>query len=87
MTSDEDRAATLWLRGSVQRLLGRSLEARASLTESLRLFEALRRREEVTNVRRELALLAVESNDLTAAREYLATLHETAGNYRVTPVL
>lgn len=84
---DEDRAGTLWLRGAVERMLGKSNEARVSLTESLRVFEALRRPEEVRNVRRELALLAVESNDLTAAREYLAAVHETIGEYRVAPVL
>jgi tetratricopeptide (TPR) repeat protein len=73
-TADDDRAGTLWLRGTIQRLLSRMDEARASLTESLRLFERLRRPDEATAIRRELALLAVESDDLVMAREYIAVL-------------
>jgi transcriptional regulator with XRE-family HTH domain len=84
---DEDRAGLLWLRGTIERLLGKSNEARSSLTESLRAFEVLRCAEEVRNIRRELALLAIESNDLTAAREYLAAVHEPVAEYRITPVL
>ncbi len=76
-TTEDDRAGTLWLRGTIQRMLGRGDEARASLTESLRLFERLRRSGEVTAIRRELALLAVESNDLAAAREYLSVLRQS----------
>lgn len=72
----EDRAATLWLRGAIQRMLGRMNDARESLTESLRLFEGLHRSEETKTIRRELALLAVESDDLATAREYLAELRE-----------
>jgi len=85
--TDEDGAATLWLRGTIQRLLGRGDEARASLTESLRLFERLRRSEETTAIRRELALLAVESNDLAAAREYLRVLRESPERYQVPATL
>lgn len=73
---ENDRADTPWLRGTIQRLLGRSDEARASLIESLRLFEGPRRSKEAKNVRRELAVLAIESNDLAAAREYLTVLRE-----------
>lgn len=75
--TDDDLASTLWLRGTIQRVLGRMDEARASLTECLRLFESLCRPDEVRSVRRELALLAVESNDLVAAREYLNVLRES----------
>jgi hypothetical protein len=48
--------------------------ARASLAESLQLFESFRRAEEAKTIRRELALLAVESNDLATARQYVAVL-------------
>lgn len=84
---DEDRAGRMWLRGTIERLLGKMSDARSSLMESLRLFELLRRSDEVKNIRRELALLAVESNDLTAAKEYLTTLHEAVADYRVMPLL
>ncbi|HEV2283432.1 MAG TPA: helix-turn-helix domain-containing protein [bacterium] len=80
--ADDDRASRLWLRGTIQRILGRLDEARASLTESLRLFESLRRSETAKAVRRTLALLAVESNDLAAAREYLSVLWESPQPYR-----
>jgi tetratricopeptide (TPR) repeat protein len=79
---DDDRASRLWLRGTIQRILGRLDEARVSLTESLRLFESLRRSERVKTVRRALALLAIESNDLAAAREYLSILWEAPERYR-----
>ena len=82
-TTEDDRASTLWLRGAILRRLGRTEEARVSLTESLRLFERFRRPEEVKAIRRELALLAVESNDLTAAREYLGGLRESSGSHHV----
>ena len=68
-------------------MLGRSDEARVSLTESLRLFERLRDSGEVTAIRRELALLAVESNDLAAAREYLSVLRESPERYQVPATL
>ena len=64
-------------------MLGRMDDARASLGESLRLFELLHCSEEVKGVRRELALLAVESDDLAAAREYLAALRESPDGRRV----
>lgn len=80
--ADDDRASRLWLRGTIQRILGRLDEARVSLTESLRLFESLRRSETAKAVRRALALLAVESNDLVAAREYLSVLWESPERYR-----
>ncbi len=86
-TTEDDRADTLWLRGTIQRMLGRTDEARASLTGSLRLFERLHRLEEVKTVRRELALLAVESNDLAAAREYLAVLWQSSDGHYVPAAL
>lgn len=80
---DDDRARTLWLRGTIQRALGRIDDARASLGEGLRLFELLRSSEEVKAVRRELALLAVEADDLATAREHLAVLRESSDGRRV----
>ena len=80
---DDDRAGTLWLRGTIQRVLGRMDDARGSLGESLRLFELLHRTEEVRAIRRELALLAVESDDLATAREYLAVLRESPAGHPV----
>ena len=85
--SGEDRAATLWLRGTIQRMLGLMEAARDSLTESLRLFDGLRRSDDAKTVRRELALLAVESDDLATAREYLAVLREASDAHRVPMVL
>lgn len=75
---EDDLADTLWLRGTIQRLLGRLKEAHNSLTESLRQFESLRRPEEAKAIRRELALLAVEADDLATAREYLAVLWDAS---------
>lgn len=83
----EDRAATLWLRGTIQRMLGRMDLARLSLMESLRLFDGLRRLGEAKTIRRELALLAVESDDLATAREYLAVLRETSEAYHAPVIL
>jgi transcriptional regulator with XRE-family HTH domain len=85
--TDDDRAGTLWLRGTIQRMLGRLDDARASLTEGLRLFESLRRAEEVKTIRRELALLAVESDDLATAREYIAVLRGAPESDHVATVL
>jgi tetratricopeptide (TPR) repeat protein len=86
-TTDDDRAATLWLRGTIQRLLGRLGDARASLSASLRLFEALRSAEELKMIRRELALLAVESDDLATAREYIAALRAVSESPQVPAAL
>jgi len=85
--AEDDRAATLWLRGTIQRLLGRPEDARVSLAESLRLFEALRRAEEIKMIRRELALLAVESDDLETAREYIAALRAEPQSHHVPAAL
>ena len=84
MTTDDDRAGALWLRGTIQRILGRVDASRGSLTESLRLFERLCRAEEAKTVRRELALLAVEANDLAAAREYLSVLWQAPDRSQIT---
>lgn len=85
--TEEDRAGTFWLRGTIQRLLGRMEEARTSLMESLRCFEILRQTEEVKTIRRELALLAIESDDLAMAREYIAALRAAPEPQHVPNVL
>jgi hypothetical protein len=87
MTNPAHPASTLWLRGTIERMLGRVSAARSSLSEGLRLFKLLQKLEEVKIIRRELALLAVQSNDLTAVREYLTVLHEAGGDYQFTPAL
>lgn len=73
------RAHTLRVRGSICRLLGRADEAQAALDESLRLLEELRRPDDARLVRRELALLAIESQDLAGACHHLKILWESSG--------
>lgn len=72
------RAHTLRVRGSICRVLGRADEARAALDESLRLLEELRRPDDARLVRRELVLLAMESQDLDTACHHLKILWESS---------
>jgi tetratricopeptide (TPR) repeat protein len=72
------RAHVLRVRGSICRLLGRADEARAALEESLRLLEELRRTDDARLVRQELALLAIEAQDVAGARRHLKLLWDEA---------
>jgi transcriptional regulator with XRE-family HTH domain len=78
-----ERAATFWLRGTAQRLLGHLDEARTSLNQGLGIFQRLGRADEAKAICRELAVLAVEAEDLATAREYLQVLRESPERYRV----
>jgi transcriptional regulator with XRE-family HTH domain len=79
---DEEQALTARVRGAAQCLLDRIEEARASLRGSLTLFERAGCAEDAAAVRRELALLAVEADDLAAAREYLDVLRQPSEPHR-----
>lgn len=81
LTDDGDRrerAHVLRVRGTICRLLGRVADARAALDESLRLFEELGRPHDAGLVRQELALLAIEAQDLAEAEYHLKLLREGA---------
>jgi tetratricopeptide (TPR) repeat protein len=73
-TDPWERAHALRLRGTLCRFLGRPGEARSALLDSLRLFEDLHRVHEAHLVRRELALLAIDAQDLAEARRLVRTL-------------
>jgi len=73
-----DRADYLRVRGMLCRLLGKADEARTALDESLRLLEATERDREIGVIRLELALLAIETRDLDAARHQLKMLRDSA---------
>lgn len=76
----QERPHILRLRGTLCRLLGRATESRAALEESLGLFEAMGRSHDVTVVRQELTLLALEAQDFAEARRHLKLLHEAIGS-------
>ena len=81
LSSDEghrDRADYLRVRGMLCRLLGKADEARAALDESLRLLEGTERDHDTALIRLELALLAIETRDLDAARHHLKMLRDSA---------
>jgi len=73
-----DRAEYLRVRGMLCRLLGKADEARAALDESLRLLEGTERDHDAVLIRLELALLAIETRDLEAARHHLKMLRDSA---------
>ncbi len=79
LTDNGDRreqAHVLRVRGAICRLVGRAAEARTALEESLRLFAELRRPHDVGLVRQELALLAIEVQDLVEAERQVKLLRE-----------
>ncbi len=69
-----ERAHLLRTRGTIFRILERREEAKGSLAESLALFEELHRPDEIRVVRQELALLALEAQDLGEARRHLTVM-------------
>jgi tetratricopeptide (TPR) repeat protein len=71
-----ERAHQLRIRGTLLRILGRCEEAKSSLAESLALFTDLRRVDESRVVRQELALLALEAQDVGEARHHLTVMRE-----------
>jgi hypothetical protein len=73
-----DRAEYLRVRGMLFRLLGNTDESRAALDESLRLLESGGRDHDIAVLRLELALLAIETRDLDAARRHLNMLRADA---------
>jgi hypothetical protein len=70
------RTHALRLRGTLCRLLGRTAESRDALEASLSLSEELHRPEEARFVRQELALLALDTLDLTEAHRQIKALHD-----------
>ena len=73
----DDRAEYLRVRGMLFRLLGSTDESRAALDESLRLLESGGRDHDTAVLRLELALLAIETRDLDAARHHLKMLRDS----------
>jgi len=77
LTADGDHrdpCRSLRVRGAVCRFLGRREEARGALEECLTALERTGRHHDASLVRLELALLAIEMRDLTAARYHLEML-------------
>lgn len=72
----EEWAHILYTRGLLHQLLGRNEAARISLQESLSMFVGLGRTEEAKVVRRQLALVALEAQDLAEVRQQLTALCE-----------
>ena len=73
-----ERADVCRLRGTICHLLGRIADARAALEESLRLFMEQGRPHAAGLVRQELALLAIEAQDLAGAERHLKLLRAGA---------
>ena len=70
------RAQILRIQGAICRVLGRREEAKTAFEESLSLFTELRRSGDIRRVRQELALLAIETQDLAEAHQQLQMLRE-----------
>jgi transcriptional regulator with XRE-family HTH domain len=77
---EHERPHVLRIRGTLYRLLGRPLESRAALEESLRLFEVMGRVHDARVVHQELALLALETQDIAEARRHLMVLQDAFGS-------
>jgi tetratricopeptide (TPR) repeat protein len=76
--ADQDgRAHILRVLGTMHRIAGRREEARIVLEESLTLFGKIDHKNDVRLVRQELALVALEGDDIEEARRHLEALQET----------
>jgi tetratricopeptide (TPR) repeat protein len=77
-TDQVERAYALRVLGSTYRMLGRREEARAALQQSLDLCTRLHQVPDARLARQGLALLAIEDNDLAAARQHLQLMAESS---------
>ncbi len=78
----DERADALRILGTIHRMAGQRAEAKTALQESLDLLSRFNRKDDARLVRQELALLALEANDLEEARRHLQMPRDPSGGQR-----